>query len=360
MRCDIIMPVWNELEATKECIDSIVKNTAYPHKLIMIDNGSDRDTAAYLAGLKTRADINVVVMRNEENAGFSRAVNQGIRSSDARYVCIMNNDTIASRGWLEEMIKAMESHPEVGILNPSSNTSGQFCGRKTVDDYAASLKSLSGQIQELSRARGFCMLIVRDVIDKVGLLDEAYGRGYFEETDYSYRARNAGFVIARAKGAYVYHKEALSFKKMSGKEDLFVRNEKMFREKWGGTVRIGYFVDRSGFGREIDDMAVSAARSGHQVWIFIKKGLDWPVSLDHFDIRRVDIGPLFFGIASLYQMFKRRKKKKIEIALTNNPVLGDFLQATRSLHDADVVVSPGREKLDELLRQKSQKGCNGG
>ena len=136
MRCDIIIPVWNELETTRKCVDSLVKNTGYPFKLIVVDNASDRETAFYLAALKTRADISADLIRNNENFGFAKAVNQGIAASDAPYVCIMNNDTIVSAGWLEEMMNVMAAHSEIGILNPSSNTSGQGGPEKGSDPFS--------------------------------------------------------------------------------------------------------------------------------------------------------------------------------------------------------------------------------
>lgn len=343
MRCDIIVPVWNELAATKECVDSIVKNTAYPHKLIIVDNGSDRGTAGYLAGLKARADIDVNVIRNDENLGFARAVNQGILASDAQYVCIMNNDTIASPDWLEEMIKVFEGNPGIGILNPSSNTSGQ----KGSDPFC-------GQIQELHRARGFCMLIRREVIEKVGLFDESYGRGYFEETDYSYRAQAAGIRIARVKSAYVYHKEGLSFRRMSDKDELFNRNEKMFREKWGRSVRAGYFVDKAGAGEKINDIAINAARSGHQIWIFLKSGLEWPVKIDHFDIRRVNLSPFFFPLAAAWQILKRKKKKPLDIVMTDSVPFGNLVKKLNVLNDSDIVVNPDKDSLMDMLKEKSK------
>lgn len=354
MRCDIVIPVWNELEATKACVASVVKNTGYPYRLIIVDNGSDRATSIYLTGLKTRADINAILIRNDENLGFAKAVNQGILASDAAYVCIMNNDTLAAPGWLQEMIDVMASHPEIGILNPSSNTSGQFPGNKPVDDYAASLKPLSGQIQELYRARGFCMLIRREIVEKTGLFDESYGRGYFEETDYSYRAQGAGIRIARAKGAYVYHKESLTFKGLTDREELFRRNERIFQEKWGRPLKVGYVLDRIDSKERISDIAVSVARAGHQISIFLKNGLEWPVGIDHFDIRRVSVSRFFFGLSAFLKIIKRKRRKKLDIILTDNPAVGDFLKKIKSMNESDIVIGAEKAEFIRLLKDKSK------
>ena len=163
---DIIIPVWNEIGPTRGCIDSIRKNTNYPHRLIIIDNASEAPTRDYL-----RALTGITLVRNEENLGFVKAINQGLKGfANAPYTCVMNNDTIASAGWLEEMVKVMESNPGIGIVNPSSNTSGQD----------APEEAGAARIQELYTCRGFCMLIRCEAIQSIGLFDEIYSPGYFE------------------------------------------------------------------------------------------------------------------------------------------------------------------------------------
>ncbi len=324
MRCDIIIPVWDQLEATRRCIVSIRENTDYPYRLIIIDNASGEETRNYL---HTLADI--LLIRNEENAGFVKAVNQGLRASNASYMCIMNNDTIATAGWLKEMIDVVESNPGIGIVNPSSNTSGQ-----TAPEH------MKGQIQELYNCRGFCMLLKREVIEKTGLFDEIYSPGYFEETDYSKRAHENGFMIARAKGAYVYHSEGASFKNLNERQALFQRNERIFFRRWGRPIRVAYLVDEKTPVEKVEGIAAAAARRGDQILIFLKKGLDWPIAIDHFEIRRVDIGRLFFNFIALCKILKRKEKKKIDVILTDDKAFGNFLASIKNMHKADVVVNP--------------------
>lgn len=353
-KCDIIIPVWNQLEVTRECIDSILKNTNYPYRLIVIDNGSEAPTESYLSGLKENKGLDLLLIRNDKNLGFVKAVNQGVVVSDAPYLCIMNNDTIAASGWLEEMVDVIEANPSIGLLNPSSNTSGQFPGERSIDEYALTLKGFKGQIQELYTCRGFCMLVTKEAIKRVGLLDEIYHVGYFDDTDYCKRAQALGYKTARAKAAYVYHKENVSFRTLKNNKDLFSDNEKIFFERWGRHVRVGYFIDGSLSNEKADEIATSVARRGHQIMIFLKKGLNWPVTIDHFDIRRVDVNPLLFGVASIYKILKRKKKKKVEVLLTDNRSFGRLLNITKSLHGADVIVGPDKESLLTLLERKSK------
>jgi len=355
-RCDIVIPVWDQLEVTRECVESIRKHTAQPYRLIVVDNGSSVDTKIYLEALKDLFKTDMLLLRNERNLGFVKAVNQALRSSDAPYVCLLNNDTVVTDGWLSEMIKVFESNPGLGILNPSSNTLGQFPSQgMTIDSYAAGIRVYSLQTQELYTCRGFCMLIKREVIDKVGLLDEAYGIGYFEETDYCKRAQGAGFKMARAKASYVYHKESATFKTVESKGELFAKNEKIFLKRWGRPLRVGYLVGTRAPDGKVEDAAMAIARSGHQVFIFLKNGLEWPVKSDHFEIRRLDASRNFFVISSICKVLKRRRKKRIDVLVTESAPLGSFLRMIKFLHGSDVMVSPDKTSLMAVLEDRSRR-----
>ncbi len=354
--CDIVIPVWNNLRLTADCVDSIAKNTSCPYRLIIIDNASDKETAEYLEGLKAEAPARIMVVRNSSNLGFVKAVNQGIKASSAPYICIMNNDTLATKGWLEEMMAVMQSNQKIGILNPSSNTFGDIPpSNVSIEDYALGLDLLKGRVQELYACRGFCMLMRREAVERIGLFDEIYDLGYFEETDFSKRAERLGFGIARAMGAYVYHKEHATFDKLEDTRRLFKRNEEIFFKKWGRPVKVGYFVDNLNSKRRIDEIAAQTARTGHQMLIFLKKGLEWPITIDHYEIRRFDMNNFFFGIASIYKVLKRKRKKKIDILLTDNRLLGAVLKSIKGLTEAEVLINPDREALFSLIRAGSKR-----
>lgn len=354
-RCDIIMPVWNQLEATRECLNSIVKHTDYPYRLIIIDNACDSPTANYLKNLKCEKYLDLFLVRNEKNLGFVKAVNQGIAVSDAPYLCIMNNDTIATAGWLDEMVAVIEAHPEIGLLNPSSNTSGQLPGDMSVDEYAASLLNFKGQAQELNTCRGFCMLMRNEVVRRVGSFDERFGFGYFEETDFCKRAQECGFMLGRAKASYVYHKEGTSFKDLEDSGAIFKKNEAVYFNKWGRLVRTAYIIDAASSVENVNDIAINIARNGHQILFYIKNGIKWPVGIDHFDIRRFSMAPAMLGVASLYKLIKCRRKKPVEVVLTDSAALGNLLTVLKGLHGADVMIHPRKEEVLALLAKKSRE-----
>ncbi|MCM8761338.1 MAG: glycosyltransferase family 2 protein, partial [Candidatus Omnitrophica bacterium] len=244
MKCDIIIPVWNNLSFTKDCVESIRNNTKTGYRLIIIDNASTDDTRKYLEGLKTAGEIPLLLVRNSENLGFIKAVNHGMALSDAPFVCLLNNDTIVTEGWLEEMISIAERSDDIGIVNPSSNNLGQRpAPGEPLERYAERLKPLRGKYIELGSAIGFCMLLKRDLISKIGFFDEIYGMGNFEDTDFSRRAVKEGYRCVRACGAYVYHRENASFRRLKTFDEDFRRNKEIYEFRWGKPRRIAYVLD---------------------------------------------------------------------------------------------------------------------
>ncbi|HRU38504.1 MAG TPA: glycosyltransferase [Candidatus Goldiibacteriota bacterium] len=115
MKVSIIMPVLNQLELTKICVESIIKNTwDVEHEIIVIDNASTDGTGGYLAEKK------ISCITNRENAGVAASWNAGVRAAKGEYVCVINNDIVVSEGWLSSLIEFYERHPDAGIVSPGT------------------------------------------------------------------------------------------------------------------------------------------------------------------------------------------------------------------------------------------------
>ncbi|MBI5144186.1 MAG: glycosyltransferase family 2 protein [Candidatus Omnitrophica bacterium] len=334
-RCDIIIPVWNQHAFTKDCIDSIFKNTDNSYRLIIIDNASDDETSVYLDSLKDKnGNPPVLVVRNEKNEGFIKAVNKGIGLSDAPYICILNNDTLVTKDWLETMISIMESHDDIGIVNPSSNTLGQRPAQgEPVELYAKELKSQSAKYMELGAAIGFCMLVKRIVIQRIGLFDEIYGMGNFDDTDFSRRAIKEGFLCVRACGAYVYHREKTSFNKVNTFDKDFKRNREIFEFRWGKPKRVLYILDSydGNILKRLNLEAMKLARSGNWVWYLSKEPVDMPL---HSNIRFVQLGEKWFYMKAAFTVLK--KKKKFDEIFVGGEKLANFLNSISYFHKARI------------------------
>ena len=346
MSCDIIIPVWNQLEYTKKCVESIFKNTHYPYRLIIIDNASEQATRNYLQKLSEQNKISL--FRNEQNLGWIKAINQGIKVSTAPHLCLMNNDTLATDGWLTEMVFVAENNPQVGIISPSSNIFGQKPKGSTIDDYALTLKKYHRKWQELHSAIGFCMLIKKEVIDKVGLFDEEYNLGYFEDPDFCRQALQKGFLSARAKAAYIYHFEGVSFREVD-REKIVNINRNLFYSRWERPTRIAWLINKnSSFSlEENSEMLLNLARRGHLIYVFLTKG---ELNVNEHAHIRIFKQPVLF---SILKILTRKKRKKFDNIFTDNFKIAPILEKLGFIHQAKVFRDFSKYK-ENLWRP----GCN--
>jgi glycosyltransferase involved in cell wall biosynthesis len=99
----IIIPSWNPLEFTRQCITTLKSHTRQPWELIVIDNGSTDGTAAYLSGVQDAAVVPVTVISNRENRGFPAAINQGLQQARGEYLVLLNNDVVVTDAWLDQL-----------------------------------------------------------------------------------------------------------------------------------------------------------------------------------------------------------------------------------------------------------------
>lgn len=334
MKCDIIIPVWNQLSFTRDCIDSIRKNTSGEYRLIIIDNASGDETKRYLESLKASGELPLELIRNEENVGFIKAVNRGMAASNADFVCILNNDTIVTEGWLAEMINIANSSPDIGIVNPSSNNLGQKpVDGEPIEVYAQKIARARGQSVELGAAIGFCMLIKKEVLAKVGCFDEVYGMGNFEDTDFSRKAIKEGYKCVRACGAYVYHRESSSFSKVQTFNEDFNRNKEIYEFRWGRPKRIAYILDRydANILKRLELDSMKLARNGNWVSFFTKSESGVPV---HSNIKSVVMNSGNFYFKTMFRVLT--KKKHFSEIFVGGERFGRFLDALSFIHKAKV------------------------
>ena len=334
MNCDIIIPVWDQFEFTRDCIESVIKNTTVLYRLIIIDNGSGEPTKKYLEGLKGEKSAEIIIARNDENIGFVKAVNQGIALSTAPYICLLNNDTIVIKDWLEIMIDAAGSSGDIGIVNPSSNTLGKRPSEgESIESYAEKLKVSPVKYVELGSAVGFCMLIKREVIDRIGAFDEIYGMGNFEDTDFSRRAIRDGYKSARAVRAYVYHREKASFGKRKTFEEDFSRNREIYEFRWGRPRRIAYVIESEDENilKRLEAESLKLARSGNWIYYLSKNKISVP---GHSNIILWLSPERMFYSRLLLKVLT--KKKRFDEIFVGNEHLGRMLEYLAFIHRAKV------------------------
>jgi len=338
MKCDIVIAVWNKKDLTRQCIESIARNTRYPYRLIIIDNASDKPTQQYLQSLRQDGRFQVLLIRNEENLGNTKAVNQGLKASTSEFVCNLDNDTLVTKGWLEEMVCIANFDKSIGLVIPSPDSKG-LPKSPSIDDieaYAMRRHRLRGQFVELGTAVGFCVLIKREVIAKTGVWDERFSPGYFDDAEYSMRASRSGFKSVCAKGAFVYHREHSSFKHKK-LEDIFRRNRKIYYSMYGEPRRILYIVDKFNdrFYRFIERRVLESARQANWVWVFVKSSLPYLRSPEHGNIKQLKIPDFFFIFRCIYRILMRQKKK-FDLIYVNNGRILPYLKILRFIYKAKV------------------------
>ena len=335
LKCDIIIPVWNQLKETSRCVESVRENTKFPYRLIIVDNASDDGTRKYLESLRNNFP-DMILERNDKNEGFIKAVNKGIKISDADYICLLNNDTIVTKVWLSEMIDVARSDEKIGIVNPASNNLGQDIPKgMTIDGLAEVLKGKhKGESVGLGTAFGFCMLIKRDVINKVGFFDEIFDMGNFEDTDFCLRAKREGFKIVRSLASYVYHKRSTSFKILKHHDRKFEKNKRIFEERWGKEKRALFiFTAESALNEEVlRKIEKELEKNG---WIFIASKDNSANLKDHSRIMKYDYRNAFMPRIVFKVLFK---KKRFDEIYCDDKGLFNLLRFLRPVHKAPVTL----------------------
>jgi|GEM_PF-1640784 len=244
-RVSVVIPVFNQLEYTKQCLESMNNTIKEKVEVIVIDNASSDGTKEYLNNFK-RERIRLKYIGNKENLGFPKAVNQGIKETRGDFVIIANNDIVFTNGWLEKMILPAENDSGIGIAGPVSNeVSGlqkdENAVYSTMDEMAEySLKNSEinkGVTVVFPRLAFLCTLIKRKVIDAIGGLDERFSPGNYEDDDFCLRAQLAGFKGVIVKDVFIHHYGSKSFKADGIKKysDRLEKNRNIFIDKWGAT-----------------------------------------------------------------------------------------------------------------------------
>jgi len=233
-KTSIIIPTFNGRELLKDCIYSIKRHTSEPYEIIVVDNGSSDGTV----DICRQEGITFISLAN--NIGFPAACNKGLKIATGDTLLLLNNDVIVTRNWLQNMLNCLNSETNIGIVGPLTNYAS---GKQQIDMPYTSLEEMSNQLNEpdaskwlqVDRIVGLCFLFKRELMDRIGLLDERYSPGHFEDDDYCYRARNAGYTFRIAGDVFVFHHGSASFAKqdMSQVKQLIDTNKQKFMDKWG-------------------------------------------------------------------------------------------------------------------------------
>ncbi len=235
IRCDVVVPVHNALRSTKNCLRTLRQHAPPWARIVVVNDASDARTTAWL-----REQPGIVLLENEVNLGFVKTANRGLLHSDAPWVCLLNSDTLMTSGALERMVARCEGDPRIGLCCPLSNNAINLSVKippgQDVFSFAEQVARTSPALYpDAVTVVGFCLLVKRELIRSVGVFDEAFGRGYGEETDLHYRARSAGFRCVVADDTFVYHRQGASFDDADAR---MRKNLELVYGRWGETHRL--------------------------------------------------------------------------------------------------------------------------
>ncbi|MEN3186776.1 MAG: methyltransferase domain-containing protein [Atribacterota bacterium] len=234
----LILLTRNNLAYTKLCLESIRRYTPEPHEIIVVDNGSTDGTVEYL---QEQPDVRLV--ENGYNLGFALGNNRGLQEARGDFVVFLNNDVVVTEGWLARLVACAREDEKVGAVGPRSN---YVVGQQLVPNvpYGEDMEAMqefarawsvehARKRDVVSRVIGFCMLVKRAVIEKIGGFDPIFGTGNFEDDDFCLRLQLAGFTIKIAHDVFIHHFGSKTFRSEHvDYQALMKHNWALFKKKW--------------------------------------------------------------------------------------------------------------------------------
>jgi GT2 family glycosyltransferase len=232
----IITVNYDHPEVTLALLGSL-RSISYPNiEIFVVDNASPKDDPAILK--KTYPEINFI--QSPVNLGFAGGNNLAVRKANGKYILFINNDTEVDPGFLEPLVAKCESNKNIGGVSPKIKffyqpDTIQFCGQAPMNHYTMRSYGYGyGAIDEGQFDRdipthfvhGAAMMIPRSVIEKVGLMPEAYFL-YYEELDWGTQIKHAGFELWYVHNSTILHKESISTGKLTPFKTFYMNRSRI-------------------------------------------------------------------------------------------------------------------------------------
>ncbi len=240
----IIVPVYEDYEATRACLASLANGRpAFDHRILVVDDASPNQTLkAHLDAGAARGDFEL--LRNETNVGFAAAVNKALALRERGDALLLNADAVLSPGAIDRLHALSRSSPDIGAVTPFSNngeltsypvrnTANPLPSAEEVGALDARARRANGDaLVDIPNGVGFCLYVTQACLDSVGGLPELYAQGYYEDVEFCLMARERGFRNVAAPGVYVGHAGSKSF--AARKAALVMRNLQLIEARFPG------------------------------------------------------------------------------------------------------------------------------
>lgn len=230
----IIIVSFNTKKLTVDCLKSIEKEeSGLDIEVIVVDNNSSDGSREALRQLKTK-NLKLITIFNNENLGYAKANNQGIKIAKGKYILLLNSDTLVHKDSLGELVKFARKTPDAGVIGSKLlNIDGSlqnscfhfptiknvileyFLGKKGLfDKYAPSGKDPTA----VDAVVGASFLITPPAKERVGVLDERYF-AYFEDIDYCRQTWKKGLKVYYLPTSVITHYHGATFKKLANEAE---------------------------------------------------------------------------------------------------------------------------------------------
>lgn len=233
----VVISYENFSSTTQLLLDSLLAGESkYDSEIILLDNGSSSETLRQIKLLK-ETDERLKVILNHENLGFAGGNNKAFQQCSGKVVIFLNSDTITTFASLDRLVDEMKKN-SLKVLGPISNAvSGVQKIKVFTKDVGRILKEgdfvnnsdLPIEPFETDCLSFFCIAMEREIYERLEGLDEGYQLGYYEDTDFCFRARKSGIKLYCTERVFVYHKGEGSFANISIKSTI-LKNKKRFKK----------------------------------------------------------------------------------------------------------------------------------
>ena len=243
----IVIPVYNNWKYTFNCLRSIAEKTNGDYEIIVINDASTDKTAKILSNIK-----NLNLLNNKQNTGFIDSCNRGAKTSKGKYILFLNNDTMVAGNWLPPLLKLINRedvgavgsrlvYPDATLQEAGSIVwhDGSALGYGRGDDAD---KPEYNYIREVDYCSGACLLVKKDLFEKIDGFDERFKPGYYEDTDLCFSIRNLGYKVMYQPTSTVVHFEGVTCGTdiNAGIKKYQKINQPKFAEKWKTILKKKY------------------------------------------------------------------------------------------------------------------------
>jgi GT2 family glycosyltransferase len=244
----IVLVCWNNKKYLEPCLDSLYEDKLQcSFDVVVVDNGSVDGSQEMLREKYPQ----VKIIQNDQNVGLGRASNQGIEATLGKYILLLNNDTIVNGASFDAMVRFLDDHSDAGavggkILNPDGTIQSCYNNFSTLteefliatrlgelfwDGYPANVND--NQVKSVGWISSACLMLRRDALNQVGLLDEEYFI-YGDEADLQYRLKKAGWQVYYLPDSTIIHYGGRSLDRWRRRKMVYRGKMMFYRKHYGG------------------------------------------------------------------------------------------------------------------------------